>query len=813
MYEMINQTYSGITNFFMTHPIICISIILYILLFILLSIIKFWDKLNMPFTAQLQNFFLFLYLPLLLPISIVGTIGHTLFALTRTHTSAFIRSLLRIVLLPFTLFSIIGNQFEQIKITNWLKYCKERAITLFKHYIGRNSVKEKLKIYQQYTKDLVSIDGSFLRDYYAEKRYKFLAFLLQVVSFFTTYAGVEIFFGDLFDLAPLFITLVIQVGLYSTAVTTNKPGKKSGRGKTVKYLLTCISIIFSYIGLITLASPPEDSYKFAYQEYKSAFENVLDSLNAANISPEDSADLLNLEFRNIFSTLSQLDNEINNTLQYLRTITSEGIPEETYQSSFYSQTHADGTQIKESTRTENTNYASYIDHNDELASLTNTRNDLLKAIGEYTGINTLPFEIKFNNSGNVDILTNNDADKSLISYEDINVDYATIQNFFSHEYFLQLLTDDDIQALKQLTFLINANNTALKNTYIQTDSSQIDENLINSILEENKTHDALSQLFLPEWEELTTDFDSNASNVKDVLITIGNLLGADLNNTDMRKLLVLRQTMQEEVSNSYLSIQPYLTNTDPALAIQLDSCKQSVEEIPNILWIGFKRFLTKGVHQSNAFICLALALFNDIFTLLLGWAGSRKAYSFLYVKSSKDYYNDIDELFGVVFKSMMQNFYLSIKKGSFTNMSSDDFTQECICTILKTSKTITSFLNRFELSECTCSMGYNLKLQYNLSDNNIKEYQPIISVLLKTDMIKIIPTIQYRYIELEYYCGIHLPLSENTTEGSFDTYKPNLDNAQSQGNTLLLRNRAENYLRENMCVDIACSSTQSPQHT
>lgn len=109
-------------------------------------------------------------------------------------------------------------------------------------------------------KNLVNIDASFLKDYYWEILFKCLALLLQIVSFFTTYAGVELFFGGLFSLSTLFVTLAIQAGLFITSISVNKPGKKNLRGKFLMIILLAISITFSYIGLITQASSPEETY-------------------------------------------------------------------------------------------------------------------------------------------------------------------------------------------------------------------------------------------------------------------------------------------------------------------------------------------------------------------------------------------------------------------------------------------------------------------------------------------------------------------------------------------------------------------------
>ena len=119
-------------------------------------------------------------------------------------------------------------------------------------------------------------------------------------------------------------------------------------------------------------------------------------------------------------------------------------------------------------------------------------------------------------------------------------------------------------------------------------------------------------------------------------------------------------------------------------------------------------------------------------------------------------------------------------------------------------------------------MGYNLYFKYK-TENEIKSYRPIISVLLKTNMLKVMPYVYYRHLELEYYCGTKLPAWENDLgkdyESSsnsdyieFENYKELLDTNKSEGNVLLLRNRAENYLRENMYVDIKVTEDEPIQY-
>ncbi len=120
----------------------------------------------------------------------------------------------------------------------------------------RLTVKENLKIYQKCVKSYANMEVSALKNYEEEKCFNFFALLLQIVSFFTTYAGVAMYFGNIFDLAPLFIALTIQGVLYLTAISAFKPGRRNRKKKLAVLLCTLISVAFSYTGLVTLANSP-----------------------------------------------------------------------------------------------------------------------------------------------------------------------------------------------------------------------------------------------------------------------------------------------------------------------------------------------------------------------------------------------------------------------------------------------------------------------------------------------------------------------------------------------------------------------------
>lgn len=807
--------------------IVIAGIVIYLAIFIILTARKYWNKIFDETTICNKNIVCFIYLPLLLVCCIMGVFSDTVIGMVKSYASDVVRSVLKIIFFPLLLLEIIGQKISKKDLT-------KRFINAENKNIGN-----KLKIYQQCTKNLISIDASFLRDYYSENLFKFLAALLQVVSFFTTYAGVELFFGDLFSLSTLFVTLAIQIGLFATAINVSKPGKKNLRNLLLMILLMIISISFSYIGLITRVSSPEETYKEAYEEYEAAFNNSIGS-DLASLSQDTIEKNIKSEFKNVISTLGLFDQKIIENIDNKNNLKKGGKPNEFYVSKNGDLiTNQDGTTIQEGNITEkNPEYDNYInkltEYENNISSLIQKRIKLVDDIGNLIG---------------KELKDKKKKKKRKTYYTDMNYDIIeeSIQNASLEPLFADEKKDTDekkdagentdgkdkdsgLWTKEKCDILIKANNSALEDEYIKDASSneyKIDKDIIDTEVKKYRRGNAIENVTLEGWDVFKKQvfssdvFENKKTFIDKILSIMGSWLGADLDNMEMRNLIDLLQEMQDKVRKNYAVVDSlYKSVVSEEILSELEEKKDKVEQIPNLFFIGFNRFAEPGKHRSNAFMCIALAILNDSLTVALGFVASRKAFSFLYVKTSKDYYNDIDELFGIVFKSMMQKFYISIRKGEFNAMDNSEFMEKCIQVVQETSGAISNFLDIFAISECTSSIGYNLYFRYKTKDE-IEDYKPIISVLLKTNMLKVMPYVYYRHLELEYYCGIKLPVWENDlgkeynisdSDGdylNFNKYEDLLDENKKEGNVLLLRNRAENYLRENMYVDIKLMEDES----
>lgn len=281
----------------------------------------------------------------------MGSFGSTVITMVKGHVPNIITSLLKIIFYPLLLLEAIGQNISKKSLPG--------------RYIDADhkNISNKLKIYQQCTKNLINIDASFLKDYYSENLYKFLAALLQVVSFFTTYAGVELFFGDLFSLSTLFITLVIQIGLFVTSINSNKPGKRNFRDKFLMTILLIVSIAFSYIGLITHVSSPEEDYEQAYKSYKTTYDKVVNNLDS--LSDEQIESSIKNHLGNVIATLKLFDRKILDNIVQRQNLEKSGRPEEQYISKVGGESIGpDGTITREgNTFKENPSYEKYVKSN------------------------------------------------------------------------------------------------------------------------------------------------------------------------------------------------------------------------------------------------------------------------------------------------------------------------------------------------------------------------------------------------------------------------------------------------------------------
>ena len=207
---------------------------------------------------------------------------------------------------------------------NWRKgveWFSKGILNLWKKWISKlfapKDIHKKFKIFDEVWRTLTQMNSNLARDYQEEHVFMLVAFLLEVVSFFSTYEGNALYFSGLFYEAPFIIALVIQLGLLVSANTAFRHGKKMHATRLIMVLLLITSIFFSYTGLYIGNQSPKAEYDEAKKGYIDAYETALEELKARE--PEDEKLYANavyitstteMEIRNAEEVIKVLDERI-----------------------------------------------------------------------------------------------------------------------------------------------------------------------------------------------------------------------------------------------------------------------------------------------------------------------------------------------------------------------------------------------------------------------------------------------------------------------------------------------------------------------
>lgn len=122
----------------------------------------------------------------------------------------------------------------------------------------------------------------------------------QIISFYTTYRGLDYYFGDVFVYATLLITLVIQVGLLILSNASVNKQRFNSKRKFMMIFFMCISILFSYTGIMNSQNSPEEEYKSLYNDFYTDYKLAYDDLvSKTTVSASFNIDEINYAISNI----------------------------------------------------------------------------------------------------------------------------------------------------------------------------------------------------------------------------------------------------------------------------------------------------------------------------------------------------------------------------------------------------------------------------------------------------------------------------------------------------------------------------------
>ena len=664
----------------------------------------------------------------------------------------------------------------------------------------RMTVKENLKIYRNCVKSCANMETSAVRRYQEEKSFHFFALLLQIVSFFTTYAGVAMYFGNIFDLAPLFIALTIQGVLYLTAVSAFQPGRKNRRKRSALIICTLISVAFSYTGLVTLANSPQVDYKRAYESYVDTFKALKEEVASQNLEVDTLAANVSNEYLKTINTLQALD-------RYLSQLTQEAEAEITIPSTNRSSTTTtmpDGTVVRGYTTTANPEYAAAVEARQQAAAkaleVRLVRDDLYQEVLDAVGAD-----------GNAETTENAETGsyaniRSAIQWEKNAERINEMQSGDGSEESAENAAEA-LQNFRQEYFRVANKNNSAVSTVVQGAESSIDmslysmdSTLLDGGLEQLSIYQEIKGITIADWDTIAAaTLSEEKAGAAGVIDRMGQMVGADMYNSDMKELMVCNQQLKEAVVENFSQVTSSLPDAESYVRYQeLAAEKQKVLELPEILVFAFERF-GDPEYAGSAICCLILALLNDFSTVLLGWLGTKKSYEIPEKQSGKMHYEDSSELFPMVFTSLQSQFVMQIRTGQFLTMTREEFTESCYQYVNGIIHMIQQFVAGFTLSPCTAQMGYNLIWRYE-KEEEVAPYMPLISLLLKCGLLKVLPISQYEYLEMEYYLGKtdHLWVDEVKDMEDRELLKEQLAEVKAKGHVLLLRNRTESYLRENL---------------
>ena len=718
---------------------------------------QFWQK-HIWLNEMKENLRIIFGRPLMTILKIPANLLEMIYQNFPVYVISITKAFGRVLCFPFNLLIGFTHNLEGTQVRIKVQIILEKGIAFVRNTVKKKtngkSVKRKMKIYCKVVDAAGVLEDSFLGTYYQERIFCFLALLLQTVSFFTTYGGTNLYFGSIADTAPLFVALPIQAGLYFCITNAFRYGKKV-RTLVAMFFLWACSTFFSYTGLIVVNLPPQQEYEMVYDAYVKMFEyekqQLLDSFDEKEQVMEEIA----AAFDKLESNSKQLAEEIQ---RQQKVIDNFEFPEKMLTDTTIIRT-ADGS----------------------------TTEKIVKPNPDYERA-----EIAFDNL--------KEEQARLIRY---NESISAFVNNVSKDKVTALLTGvyetEDETALEEWTsFCKNLENALNENNELEIAGiGMIEIPQFTVYDKELRDREIIETITLPSYSEVVTGTPGEKSRIiQRILEAAKEMLGSDLGES-MKQVEIERAKICKAVKESFNSMKPYLNGRE--ISEQLELCRNEVLALPDVYSYALSMLMEESSKKA-AGINFLFALFTDALSVLFGWLAAKKHAAFLYVKSSKDYYSDIDNLFSMVFRSLQSSKLMKIEANTYQNLSDEEFRFMCMSYVNQLNCYISDFLDKFSFSECTTEEGFDMCWHYYEGDKEIEKYKPIISALNKTNLIRTLPAVAYTELELDYH--FRMEVSDDAVCGvkrdELEQYEKKLAEAKSKGYVLLLKSRGENYMREHI---------------
>lgn len=702
--------------------------------------------------------------PIMLLLKIPADVFDRMYEVIPNYIGKLIDALAKTFTLPFNIFIGIANSFKEVPIQENVHLF---VLNLFHKVCGafggrssRKTITRQLKIFLEVVSSQLAIDSSFAKNYTYAWWFALAAFLLQIVSFFTTLSGSSVFFQGIADVAPLFVAIVIQMGMFLFARQVFEYGAKNYLKILLAITFLC-SMLTSYTGLIVMNHSPESQYNLTLYEYQKTFEKVKTDAENKLMDASAMANRLVSGFHEVESSCASLKQMAED---YGDEIDSEP-PQGWYE------------QVERPDGTVEARWNPNIDYNNQMDEWNKRKQNKALVLKGYSSMQRFVKEHKkqwqdFTSDASLALLAEAIQEK---------VKGDTTDNVNKLESFMTGLND-----------AIVLNNKVAKKTQLSK-IKEIDQNLMDQI----KQREVISGITLDgiaEDEKDILDEETSHGLFYEIEQKLNLFFGYEMEN-GILNIEKKRTNIQNEVANNYIEIMVYLDATGKA---ELTEAKKRVDELPGSFVYAFVLWLSEDTF-GVAFFNLAFALIPDLLTIMLSYVSAKKHASFLYVRSSKDYYADMDELFQIVFRSMQSNELLRISRDKYKGIIDEEFRLHCLEYVSRLNGYISEFLGKFELSESTIMEGFDLCWKYK-DHSEIEKYQPVISALIKTNLAKVIPYASFEQLEYDFLLGMEFSNAQDQviTPDNMNQMKNKLNDARNNGYVVLLKSKGETYLRENI---------------
>lgn len=642
----------------------------------------------------------------------------------------FLIGCLILLFVPFNTVSFISRYFSESKIENELSYiskrikgAKEKLTKKIESYKKQkekvNIIKNQLEIFYSNIFSFLQKESRFTNKNIGDHAIYLLIFVLQFISFFTTYKGAELIFSSIWEYAPFLFATVIQVMIVYLSNKAFNVNKRKNRYFVALFVFLSISIFFSYTGILISQEPLENRYASKYETYKTSFDSLKINCQSNIGSKEDIKNEIIQDITDAQGMMNSIQNAITYNDRNSKSVTNP-----------YRRRN---DQLQD--------YSNTINQNAQTSNLYRLRRDKLQ---------------NFYNS-----------QKALYNFDDLLRVYneKSISDIEKEDITKSGSSDSIFSKLKQ--FESSYNNEFQNETDIGIPTSFSYSYDLDKLILGFQNDDVLNGISIEEVEEkdeLSTKIKQYKRNTEDSYQKIEAFVNTNINDDDINRKLN-----------------------------ELEERKNALLNLPGVYAFSILAFSDKEINIWNCILYLVFAIMIDGISAFLGYLKSRRAESFLYIKSSKDYFDEYEDAFEMLFMSLMKNVEINIKDGQYQNC--DNFEKEVIEQIAKTTEYISDFLDLFTLAEATAKKGYTLKYFYNEDELNETPYTPLVSLLIKTNLATITTVQHYeKLLSNRFLTTQEKSYKSNITDKIDDLKKYGIDVQKKY--CLLLRSRGENFLRE-----------------